>query len=370
MKIGIIGLGYIGSVMAAGLCNENEIFIFDIDKKKLKLVEERLYDFPETDVANAIKTANAHVSISLQDLIASNCELLLVCLPTPLIDGNLALGAVMETLRGISEIGYNGTVCIRSTLSLDERVIRDLECLNLDICVVPEFLREGSALKDFRTTEVLIIGTTKQTSKASLNKLTAVFGPHSRNIKFMSIQAAILTKLINNAWHATKVAFANEWGRIANDLCKGNEDIIYDAFIADKKLNCSSAYLKPGGPFGGPCLIKDTTDLVSLQNVKQPSLLEGVLKSNDQHIEDLATQVINICLKRDVKFFRFDSYEFKTGTGDIRNSPIVLVQEKVLRLSKLCVVEKQKNPAHKKYIVLSGKSLIQNGKIKLVEEYE
>ena len=64
------------------------------------------------------------------------------------------------------------------------------------------------------------------------------------------------------------------------------------------------------------------------------------------------------------------SYEFKTGTGDIINSPIVLVQEKVLRLSKLCVVEKQKNPAHKKYIVLSGKSLIQNGKIKLVEECE
>lgn len=367
--IGVIGLGYIGSVMVAGLANHvKEIIIYDIDYEKLKAVDSKSYCFPEVEVANVISSAHLKIASSVEDLVASGCDLILICLPTPLINGKLSLGSVTETLQLLEELRYPGTVCIRSTMSLESTAINELENQNLDVCIVPEFLREGSALSDFRSAEVLVVGVSKQTTADSISRVKNILALYCKKVVFMSVQEAILTKLINNAWHATKVAFANEWHLLANSLENVNTDKIYEAFISDNKLNCSAAYLKPGGPFGGPCLIKDTTELVRLQSSDGLGVIQGSLKSNEKHMEILADKLIDTCIKRNVSFFKFDNYEFKKNTTDVRDSPVLIVQQIVLERSNLNVVTDQDDYINiKKAIVFSGQVLVNSGDIEIVE---
>ena len=192
----------------------------------------------------------------------------------------------------------------------------------------PEFLRESSAISDFLDPPKSVVGS----SNTSDSKLVSSLYEFSDAPLFeCSVVTAEMVKYADNAFHATKVVFGNEIGAISISVGIDSHDVM-DIFCADRKLNISPYYLKPGFAFGGSCLPKDLRALTSLaasENVKVP-LLSCLIDSNNHHI-DRAFSLIRSCEKEAIGFLGF---AFKSGTDDIRESPIIALIEKCIAAGK------------------------------------
>lgn len=320
MRVSVYGLGYIGSVCVAGilgLCDE--IHIVDTDNDKINSIKNKNFSFPELEVANRInKAENIAINHSHDDLLASDA--ILICLPTEPKNGNdLDLSLVADALKELEAMKYQGEVVIRSTLNLNSTEVLNLFS-NLNIFVVPEFLREGSALSDFEEVECLIVGSSRPNTSSKF--VSKCLEPYSKQMVTTNIASAIFLKLLNNSWHALKVVFANEWRFMAEHV--GGVDVlnVHKAFIADTRLNVSSAYLRPGGPFGGPCLTKDIAAFSGLSVPKSPSLFYQAIEFNKWHLEQLASTCNQRMEEKNFKSFSFDTLEFKKNTDDERHSPV------------------------------------------------
>jgi GDP-mannose 6-dehydrogenase len=361
MKVSIFGLGYIGSVCVAGILQRcDTVFIVETDLAKLDSVGTKKFLFPEAEVANRINKAdNIIVSYSRDELFASDA--ILICLPTEPKDGNaLDLKLVMDTLDELSGESYKGEVIIRSTLDLSSAEILATYS-SLNIFVVPEFLREGSALSDFEDVECLVVG--KEFSAKSSQFVRQCLAPFSKTVVETNIASAIFIKLLNNSWHALKVVFANEWSSMAGNLRDVNAADVHQAFVADERLNISNAYLRPGGPYGGPCLTKDIAAFSALSEPTRPSLFTQAIEYNNWHVEQLALACNEKLLEVASDKFSFDTLEFKKDTNDERHSPIWRI---------ISILENQHG---KKYVPFTigepafcfcGRSLMDHGVVKTV----
>jgi GDP-mannose 6-dehydrogenase len=192
------------------------------------------------------------------------------------------------------------------------------------VSVNPEFLREGSALKDFRHPPLTLVGHNHAADAAPTRMLyESVEAP----LVSTSIQVAEMMKYTSNAWHAVKVVFANEIGNLCKRVGVDSHEVM-DIFCRDDKLNLSSYYLKPGFAFGGSCLPKDIRALqyrAREADLELP-LLNSVLASNRLQIEHALAQIVETGKKR-VGLFGFS---FKPGTDDLRESPMVILAEALL----------------------------------------
>jgi GDP-mannose 6-dehydrogenase len=192
------------------------------------------------------------------------------------------------------------------------------------VCFNPEFLREGTAVADFFAPPFTVIGSSDPEESAPVRQLYSFL---SAALYEIPIAAAEMIKYSCNAFHAIKVAFANEIGTICNAL-DVDPGIVADIFRSDTRLNISPVYLKPGFAFGGSCLPKDlralTYQLKEL-DLKLP-LLESVLPSNAEHIERAADTILSLG-RRKVGVL---GLSFKSGTDDLRESPMVLLVKKLI----------------------------------------
>src|SRR5690554_1041945 len=188
----------------------------------------------------------------------------------------------------------------------------------------PEFLREGTAMYDFVNPPYTIIGTSCEISK---KVVTELYSSIKAPIYYIKAKEAEMIKYANNNFHAMKIAFANEIGNI----CKESEvdgHVVMDIVAKDTKLNLSPYYLKPGFAFGGSCLPKDVRSLTQIAkglDLKTP-LLSSLLKSNFYQI-DRGLELIYNTKKKNIGFLGF---AFKSGTDDLRESPIVSVIETLI----------------------------------------
>jgi len=190
--------------------------------------------------------------------------------------------------------------------------------------VNPEFMREGAAVADFVAPPITIVGAADPEHAAHLRGLyTWVPG----RIFETSLRAAEMVKYVCNAWHALKVAFANETGSIAKELGVDAESV-FEMFCADTKLNISASYLKPGFAFGGSCLPKDVRALTYRAKELDLSLplLEAILPSNDQHFR----RALEIILGTGKKKITLLGLSFKANTDDLRESPQVQLVKQLL----------------------------------------
>lgn len=362
MKVSVFGLGYIGSVCVAGILHRcSAVYIVETDLEKLEAVGAKKFPFPEPEVADRINKAdNIIVSYSRDELFTADA--VLICLPTePKERNKLDLKLVLDTLDELSEEGYEGEVIIRSTLDLSSAEILATYS-SLNIFVVPEFLREGSALSDFEDVECLVVG--KEFSTKSSKFVSQCLTPFSKTMVETNIASAIFTKLLNNSWHALKVVFANEWSSMAYNLGDVNAADVHQAFVADKRLNISNAYLRPGGPYGGPCLTKDIAAFSALSEPTRPSLFTQAIKYNNWHLEQLALACNEKLEEIASDEFSFDTLEFKRNTNDERHSPIWRI------------ISMLENQYGKKYVPFTigetvscfcGRSLMDHGVVKTVK---
>jgi GDP-mannose 6-dehydrogenase len=343
MRISIFGLGYVGAVSAACLAAEgHDVTGVDKNATKLDLINAGQAPIIEEGVDALVGQAHAAGRLRATDDAAAavrDTELSLVCVGTPSEhNGNLDLRFVRNVCQEIGAAlaqkpGYH-IVVIRSTIlpgTMRELVIPALEESSgksvgdgFGVCFNPEFLREGSAVKDYHEPPKTVIGESDTRAGDALVKL---YQHIDAELFRTSLEVAEMVKYVDNTWHALKVGFANEIGSVAKALQIDSHEVM-KIFVADTKLNLSPYYLKPGFAFGGSCLPKDVRALkyrARSLDVEAP-ILESILVSNSAHIQ----RGIDMVLARGKKKVGILGFSFKAGTDDLRESPLVELIERLI----------------------------------------
>jgi GDP-mannose 6-dehydrogenase len=343
MKLSIFGLGYVGSVSAACFAREgHEVLGVDVNSTKVEIINRGQSPIVEEGIGELIgEMVNANRLRATTDAAQAvhETEVSLVCVGTPSnANGSLDLGYIKRTCQEIGAALETKrephAVVMRSTMlpgSMEQVVVPALEVYsgrkagrNLGVCINPEFLREGTSLKDFYAPPFTLIGADDEDTAALLRRLYS-------NIKaplyVTSLKAAEMVKYACNCFHALKVSFANEIGNICKGLQIDSHEVM-EVFCQDTKLNLSPYYLKPGFAFGGSCLPKDLRAInykAKELDVEVP-VLSSIMQSNRLQVER-ALEMILRTGKRKVGVLGFS---FKAGTDDLRESPMVSLIEALI----------------------------------------
>jgi GDP-mannose 6-dehydrogenase len=343
MEISIFGLGYVGAVSLACLARDGHTVIgVDIDRTKLQLiaegrtpvVEEGMVDL----VAAAVASGRVHVTTDVGEAV-SRSELSLICVGTPSAqNGSQDLSAIHGLARDFGRAMRVKTTphiaVFRSTLAPGtvEDVIRPIveresgkrDGVDFHLCFQPEFLREGTSIRDYDKPPFTIVGANSDYPVARLREL---FGHLPCAFLTTSVRAAEMVKLCCNNFHTLKITFANETARLCDALDVDPFEVM-DLLCRDTQLNISKAYLRPGYAFGGSCLPKDlraTMYMAKQADVELP-MLAGILASNRIHIEQAVDKVLATGKRR----IGMIGLSFKTGTDDLRESPTVTLAEHLI----------------------------------------
>ena len=343
MRISVFGLGYVGVVSAACLARDghsvvgidpNTVKVDFVRRGKSPIVEPGLEELLAPAVAAGRLVAGSDYATAV-----AHSDVLMVCVGTPgQPNGSLDLTYVRRVVQQIGEqLGAGGgyrVVVIRSTLlpgSMQSVVIPLLEessrgkaGVDFGVCINPEFLREGTAIYDYDHPPKTIIGASDERAAGVVRELYAAL---AAPLLLTDLRTAEMVKYVDNSWHALKVTFANEVGRLSKAMGVDGRAVMR-LFCMDTKLNVSSAYLRPGFAFGGSCLPKDVRALTyqgRLLDVDTP-VLGAILASNQLHIAH-ALSMIRATGRRRVGLL---GLSFKEGTDDLRESPIVTLAEQLI----------------------------------------
>ena len=333
----VMGLGYVGCVSAACLAEiGHNVLGVDRDTNKMDAVRRAQSPFFEAGLDSLIQRNVAGGRLkagALDEEALDAADVVMLCVGTPSqANGNIDLSHLRQVCNDISALLRSRTkrliVTVRSTVfpgtceSLLETIFAHTE--DVDIVSNPEFLREGSAVKDFMEPSLLVVGGSSDEAAQSVADLYAGL---SGEVSIVSLRTAEMIKYACNAFHAVKIGFANEIGSLALSLGVNPEQVMA-TLCRDTKLNISSTYLKPGFAFGGSCLPKDLRALTfraSRLDLKLP-LLESVLPSNDEHLRRAIHEVLELTGKR-IGIF---GLAFKEGTDDLRESPVITIIEHLI----------------------------------------
>jgi GDP-mannose 6-dehydrogenase len=343
MRVSVFGLGYVGSVSAAAFAADgHDVIGVDVHQVKVDAINEGRSPIVEPGLDDMLREAVAagrlKATTNTEEAVRAT-DVSLVCVGTPSRkNGSLDLTYLVRVCEQIGDVLANKpdyhVVVIRSTVlpgTTHDHVIPALEARSgkkygegFGVAVNPEFLREGSALRDFRHPPLTLIG---HNHAADAAPARALYESIDAPLCNTSIRVAEMMKYTSNAWHAVKVVFANEIGNLCKRVGIDSHDVM-DIFCQDDKLNLSPYYLKPGFAFGGSCLPKDVRALqYRAKEVDLPlPLIESVLQSNQLQVQHALDLVLETGGKR-VGLFGFS---FKAGTDDLRESPIVILAEALL----------------------------------------
>jgi len=333
-RIAVAGLGYVGCVTAACLSSlGHKVVGVDRDANKVRSVNEGRAPFYEPGLETIVRDCAAKGLLSATTDITvalAESDIVLVCVGTPSEkNGNFGL----EQLRRVCEEialtlptrAGSLIVAIRSTVypGTCEEVVAPILGHAEKVSVVdnPEFLREGTAVKDFIEPSLLVIGGACGTAVQAVADL---YSPIDIEPCLVSTKTAEMIKYACNGFHALKVAFANEMGALCDRMSIPAHEVM-ETFCRDTRLNISPAYLKPGFAFGGSCLPKDLRALTFRGNqldLKLP-LLESVLPSNGRQLERAIDRVMDLPVGKIGVY----GLAFKENTDDLRESPVVSLLE-------------------------------------------
>ena len=343
MKISVFGLGYVGTVTAGCLAQDGH-FVTGVDPVRVKvdLINSGKTPIVEAEIGEIIAVNVKAGRLSATDDAAQavrDSELSFVCVGTPSQpNGNLDLTYIRRVCELIGAALKNKetvhTVVIRSTIlpgTMRQIVIPILEefsgkkaGVGFGICNNPEFLREGTAVRDFNAPPKTVIG---ESDRASGDLLSSLYARLDAPLIRTNLESAEMVKYVDNSWHALKIGFANEIG----NLCKAlsiDSHVVMNIFCQDKKLNISPAYLLPGFAFGGSCLPKDLRALAYKAKSQDLSLpiMTSILPSNESQI----VKGLQLIMDGGPARIGILGFSFKAGTDDLRESPMIEIIERLI----------------------------------------
>jgi GDP-mannose 6-dehydrogenase len=339
VTVTVVGLGYVGCVVAASLASKGVVtYGVDVKRDVIDALARGIAPINEPDLGERIQEGLAREclfpTLDLAGSIAKS-DISLICVGTPLgPDGTLVETDVLDACEAIARAAVlasrSHTIVIRSTVpsGMHDRVSKrirtaigaafgDLVTLALN----PEFLREGTAVRDVEEPELVVYATLHE---VAAQRIELLYEDQRQFLVRTDPGSSEILKLVANVWHALKVSFANEVARIA-EPAEVDPFAVMDLLVRDKKLNVSAAYLRPGLPFGGACLTKDVSGLASQARalgVDAP-MIASILGSNNAHVDYFVRAV----LRHQPKRVAVVGIGFKAGTTDVRDSaPMKLVQ--------------------------------------------
>ncbi|MGI9106260.1 MAG: nucleotide sugar dehydrogenase [Pyrinomonadaceae bacterium] len=343
MRLSVFGLGYVGCVSAACFAKEgHEVIGVDVNQTKVDIINEGKSPIVEAGINELIGEMVAgqllRATVDTAEAV-KNSEVSLVCVGTPSnANGSLDLSYVKRVCQeigaGVEAKRARHIIVIRSTMlpgTIEGTVIPTLEVYSgkkagrdFGVCINPEFLREGTSLKDFYAPPFTLIGADEEETAMSVRRLYAgIDAP----LFVTKVKNAEMVKYACNCFHALKVSFANEIGNICKPLDIDSHEVM-NVFCQDTKLNLSPYYLKPGFAFGGSCLPKDLRAIgykAKELDVETP-VLNSILASNRGQIERAVEMVLATKSKR----VGVLGFSFKAGTDDLRESPMVALIETLI----------------------------------------
>jgi len=354
MRVSVFGLGYVGSVSAASFAADGHTVVgVDVAPAKVASLNEGRSPIVEKGLEELIRdnTANGRLraTTSTADAIRDT-ELSLICVGTPSRkNGSLDLTYLERVSEQIGEAlkdkdDYH-VVVVRSTVlpgTTHDVVIPALERTSgkkygthFGVAVNPEFLREGTAIHDFRNPPLTLVG---HNYRSDSEPTQALYAKVDAPVVTTTIRTAEMIKYASNTWHALKVTFANEVGNLCKRLKIDSHEVM-DIFCRDEKLNLSSYYMKPGFAFGGSCLPKDVRAMqyrAKEMDLEMP-VIQAILGSNQLQIQHAIDEIVDTGKKR----VGLLGFSFKAGTDDLRESPIVILAEALLGKGfQLCIYDK------------------------------
>lgn len=333
MKIAIFGLGYVGCVSAGCLSQKGHtIYGVDVNINKVNLVnsgkatiiEEGLDELINKGVAagNIIATTDSKWAVE-------NSEIGIICVGTPnTSNGHLNMDHILKVAEQIANTLKDKkdfyTITIRSTVmpgtnleisNLISKITNKQKDEEFAVVSNPEFLREGNAISDFFNPPYTVIGST---SEMGIQKTKEMFSFLDAPFNVVGIEVAEMIKFLNNSYHALKVAFANEIGRLCKSLNVDSHQLM-GLFVQDTQLNISHRYFKPGFSYGGSCLPKDlkAINILAHDNYVSIPILKSVSKSNQTHNE----YVFDLVSAKKTNKIGVVGLSFKENTDDLRFSP-------------------------------------------------
>lgn len=333
----VLGLGYVGCVTAACLAELGHSVIgVDRDGAKVKNITEGRAPFYEPGlealVESGVRSGCLRATTSAGEPLR-DADIVMACVGTPSErNGNLGLDqlkrAVEEIAASLDGRSKPLTVAIRSTVfpgTCEEVVIPALARFpQVSVVSNPEFLREGSAVRDFREPSLVVVG---GSDPVAVRRVAALYDALGVEARLVSLRTAEMIKYACNAFHAVKISFANEVGALSARLSIDAQEVM-TTLCHDTRLNISKAYLKPGFAFGGSCLPKDLRALTyrsARLDVKLP-FLESVLPSNQAHLDRAIQDILDLPAER----IGVIGLAFKENTDDLRESPVVPLLEQLL----------------------------------------
>lgn len=342
MNISIFGLGYVGCVSLGCLAGSGHNIIgVDISKTKTDQVNSGKATIIEKGIDEIMdkvhKAGRIRATMETADAV-QNSELSIIAVGTPSTEhGHLDLRYIFNVAEMIGEALREKEkfhiIAVRSTImpGTCDKIADILEKVsgkkrNTDFAIVdnPEFLREGSAVKDYNNPAVTLIGSD---NNEAAGRVADLYRDLPGEIVITDLKVAEIMKYVNNSFHALKISFANEIGNICSEIGIDSHKVM-DIFTKDTQLNISPYYFKPGFAYGGSCLPKDLKGLQTMSHdlyIDTP-LLNSIHRTNDIQIE----RAVKLIYKYWNKRLGFMGISFKAGTDDLRNSPAVSVIETLL----------------------------------------
>lgn len=342
LRISVFGLGYVGCVSLGCFAKSgHQVIGVDSDLTKVAFINNGKPTIVEKGIDEIIAAQHklGNISATNDPILAVNeTDVSFVCVGTPSTpDGHLDHGAIIRVAEQIGQAIANKdefhAIVIRSTVfpGTNEHmteIIRNTSGKNPDkdftVYSNPEFLREGSAVSDFLDPPFTLIGIHSDNVPAMLK---AIYSDIKSPIVLTDVRTAEMLKYVCNTFHALKITFTNEVGRICKRMGIDSRSLM-EIFCTDSKLNLSSCYFKPGFAYGGSCLPKDLKALKTMAHdyYLECPVIESIEKSNDLQKKTVLDQI----LKLDKERVGFLGLSFKAGTDDLRNSPILDIIEQLL----------------------------------------
>lgn len=334
-NVAVFGLGYVGCVTAACFANLGHRVV-GVDKDPYKVEKVLAGEAPffepglEEIVRSTVQAGTLTATTSTEEGIR-NADVALLCVGTPSErNGNLGLDQLRRVVEEIKSYlpardGKGLVIAVRSTVfpgTCEEVVETPLRGFaNVHVVSNPEFLREGTAMRDFTEPALVVVG---GSNAEAVQFVSDLYAPLRLETCMVSLRTAEMIKYACNAFHAVKICFANEIGALSEKLGVDGDEVMR-TFCQDTRLNISSAYLRPGFAFGGSCLPKDLRALVYRASRLDLSLpmLTSALPSNEEHLRRATETVLDSGSKR----IGVIGLTFKENTDDLRESPVITMLE-------------------------------------------